>query len=189
MLGALLCAVALSLGGCSSPDTQVVSSDSEAAATESGTGEVADARGQTDTDVLAEMGIDLSGAVPVQPQSGSATGETTTAQLDAAALKGLSDPLSGMCIGTVLGSGEETRTIEVRVQSFTVLMGTSGNMQRLTLPEGTRVTLVLLPRPGAETQVPDEGRTIQADVSIEPASGDRPGRIVAVNFEVMGAQP
>jgi hypothetical protein len=135
------------------------------------------------------MGIDLSDAIPSEPQSESATGQTATAQLDEAALEGLSDPLQGICIGTVLGSGDETRTIQVRVQSFTVLSGTSGNTERLTLPEGTRVTLVLLPRPGAETQVPEEGRTIQADISIEPASGGRPGRIVAVHLEVMGAKP
>ena len=189
VLGALLVATAMaSLGACSSPE----STDASAAdaARETPLANAADAEQSSDTDVLAEMGIDLSGVAPVPPQSGSATGETTTAQLDAATLQSLSAPAEGMLIGEVLGSGTAVGSIEVRVDTCMVLADNGTATQRLTLPEGARVVLVPPFRPGAEAQqAPEKGKTIQADIRIEPASGGRPGRIVAVSIEVMGAKP
>lgn len=184
----VLAAVVASVGACST-------SEPEAAAplVESRAETVAEPTGEQPLDPAAptDFGIDLSEAVPSTPPGSGAAGEATdppgTSALEA--LKALDAPAQGQCVGEVLGSDGTVATVAVRIDTFTAVVGTGSSTERITLPEGSRVTLVLVPRPGTQTpEPPEQGRTIQADIKIEPAAGDRPGRIVAVNIEVMGAK-
>lgn len=149
-----------------------------------------------DSGALAAFGIEWAAGL-VAPPSSTATGTGAPAgssAADAAAtLAALKKPTQGIVIGEVLSSGEPSGTVKVRIDVFDVFVPTGdGGSTRLSLPRGTTVTLVKPPaqgEPARVTKEPEIGRTIRADVRIEPATGGAHGRIIAVNVEVMGSAP
>ena len=137
---------------------------------------------------LESFGIGLTGSAAPSTESSSTPPGTV---LDAQALASLEAPATGRLIGQYAGPGDADDTIVVRVLDFSALVpDASGTPTRRTLPRGVPVTLVLAERPAGAPPVvlPEPGATVQADIRIEPARGDLPGRIVAVNVVVPGAK-
>lgn len=142
---------------------------------------------------LDSFGIGLTeGAADRGDASAAASGTPAGTVLDAATLASLEAPVSGRLVGQYVGAGPAEDTIVVRVLDFSVTVtDDAGTPARKTLPRGVPVTLVVGQRsPGAPEFVPPErGGTVEADIRIEPARGDVPGRIVAVNLVAPGAKP
>lgn len=149
-----------------------------------------------DAGALAAFGIEMA-AEGVVPPSAVATGTSGPAEFSAAdaaaALAALESPTQGMVIGEVLSSGEPSGTVKVRIDLFNVIVPTDdGGSTRFSLPSGTTVTLIEPPAQGEPKHAakePEIGRTIRADIRIEPATDGTRGRIIAVNIEVMGSTP
>lgn len=157
---------------------------SDRTADESATAAAAD--GQA---VLGSYGIS-SGAAPSPAQSQApSSGNPDARVLDGQVLASLDAPARGMLIGKVIGSGETTGTLRVRVDLLDVdIESSDGTRDRYSLSRGSEVLLYVQPAPAGTnaSPVPDAGVQIQAIVRVEPGIDGTKGRIVALNVEVLG---
>jgi hypothetical protein len=148
---------------------------------------------------LVEFGIETpaaaTGQTPVvpgateHPDSNDSAGQP--AALTAESLLALDEPAPGHAVGEVLAVDKTAGTIDIRADLFSVLIKSAdGSSERLSLPHGAKVTIVLPPNPGAgpHSALAKVGDTVRADIRVEPAQGDSRGRLVAVRVEVMGSQ-
>lgn len=143
---------------------------------------------------LEGVGISVPGgaAAPVSGTGSAASPTGSEEPLDMEAIESLDEPARGRLIGRFVKRSSTDDAIVVDVDSFIVLMADeAGTSTRRAVPAGSTVTLVLPPVPQGvpEFALPEPGRTIIADVRIEPPRDGAPGRVVAVRIEVPGDAP